>query len=121
MPPVSPAIVAVIVMYAAFMVVGWLASRRVREGSTAASDLIVAGRLRLFVDDVCLGQTTLPSKEAVTGVRLEIEASKDAGKLWIDELLVSRSLPTMPRPDSVPDQDSLWLEHGEQQIGRAHV
>src|SRR6266498_3585924 len=29
-------------MYAAFMVVGWLASRKVREGS--ASDLIVAGR-----------------------------------------------------------------------------
>src|SRR5438552_18934370 len=31
-------------MYAAFMAVGWFASRRVREGSTAASDLIVAGR-----------------------------------------------------------------------------
>ena len=31
-------------MYAAFMAVGWLASRRVRSGATAASDLIVAGR-----------------------------------------------------------------------------
>jgi len=31
-------------MYAAFMVVGWIASRRVRGGTSAASDLIVAGR-----------------------------------------------------------------------------
>src|SRR5436189_3200863 len=31
-------------MYAAFLLVGWMASRRVREGSSAASDLIVAGR-----------------------------------------------------------------------------
>ena len=33
---------AVVAMYAAFMVVGWIASRRVRDGS--AADLIVAGR-----------------------------------------------------------------------------
>src|SRR5882724_13677541 len=38
----SPAVLAVVAMYAAFMVVGWLASRRVRDGS--AADLIVAGR-----------------------------------------------------------------------------
>ena len=38
----TPAIAAVVAMYGAFMVVGWAASRRVREGS--ASDLIVAGR-----------------------------------------------------------------------------
>src|SRR5262245_26074375 len=31
-------------MYAAFLGVGWVASRRVRGGATAASDLIVAGR-----------------------------------------------------------------------------
>ena len=31
-------------MYAAFMAVGWFAARRVRGGSTAAADLIVAGR-----------------------------------------------------------------------------
>src|SRR5215510_3203809 len=36
------AIAAVVAMYAAFMIVGWIASRRVREGS--AAELIVAGR-----------------------------------------------------------------------------
>src|SRR5215510_3204113 len=35
------AIAAVVAMYAAFMIVGWIASRRVREGS--AAELIVAG------------------------------------------------------------------------------
>jgi high affinity choline transporter 7 len=39
---VSPAIAAVVAMYAAFLIVGWLASRKVRDG--AAADLIVAGR-----------------------------------------------------------------------------
>jgi Na+/proline symporter len=39
---VTPAIAAVVAMYAAFMVVGWRASRKVRAGS--AADLIVAGR-----------------------------------------------------------------------------
>jgi Na+/proline symporter len=39
---VTPAIAAVVAMYGAFMVVGWFASRRVRDGTPA--DLIVAGR-----------------------------------------------------------------------------
>ena len=38
----SPAVLAVVAMYGAFMVVGWFASRRVRDGTPA--DLIVAGR-----------------------------------------------------------------------------
>ena len=38
----TPAVAAVVAMYGAFMVVGWLASRKVRQGE--ASDLIVAGR-----------------------------------------------------------------------------
>lgn len=38
----SPAVVAVVAMYAAFMAVGWVASRRARDGT--AADLIVAGR-----------------------------------------------------------------------------
>lgn len=38
----SPAIAAVIAMYAAFMAVGWLAARKARDGT--AADLIVAGR-----------------------------------------------------------------------------
>jgi high affinity choline transporter 7 len=39
---VTPAIAAVVAMYGAFMVVGWIASRKVRDGT--AADLIVAGR-----------------------------------------------------------------------------
>jgi len=38
----SPAVLAVVAMYAAFLVVGWLASRKTRDGT--AADLIVAGR-----------------------------------------------------------------------------
>src|SRR5262245_57448106 len=38
----TPAVAAVVAMYIAFLIVGWLASRKVREGS--AADLIVAGR-----------------------------------------------------------------------------
>jgi len=38
----SPAVSAVVAMYGAFLVVGWLASRKAREGT--AADLIVAGR-----------------------------------------------------------------------------
>ena len=38
----TPALATVAVMYGAFMVVGWLASRRVRRGT--AADLILAGR-----------------------------------------------------------------------------
>jgi high affinity choline transporter 7 len=39
---VTPAIAAVVAMYAAFMAVGWTAARKVRDGTPA--DLIVAGR-----------------------------------------------------------------------------
>jgi high affinity choline transporter 7 len=39
---VTPAIAAVVAMYGAFMAVGWVASRKVRDGT--AADLIVAGR-----------------------------------------------------------------------------
>lgn len=38
----TPAVLAVVLMYAAFAVVGWFASRKVKDGS--AADLIVAGR-----------------------------------------------------------------------------
>jgi high affinity choline transporter 7 len=38
----TPAIAAVVAMYAAFMAIGWLAARRVREGT--AAELLVAGR-----------------------------------------------------------------------------
>jgi hypothetical protein len=83
---------------------------------------IEAGRLRIFVDDHCLGQTSLPAKEAIKGIRIAVSTGdapeQKNGKLWIDELLVTRRLPTMPRPQTMKDQDMLWLEHGEQLFGR---
>ena len=76
----SPAILAVVAMYGAFMAVGWAASRKVKEGS--AADLIVAGRamplrcsdieplqLRLFVDDDQVDVVT--ASETVVGHRQE--------------------------------------------------
>jgi hypothetical protein len=71
--------------------------------------------LRIFVDDVCLGQTRTRQNEAIDGIRCAMET---AGKLWIDELTVSRRVPKLARPQSAPDQDSLWLEHGEQIFGK---
>jgi hypothetical protein len=83
---------------------------------------IEAGRLRIFVDDHCLGQSSLPAKEAIRGIRIFVSAGdaleQKNGKLWIDELLVTRRLPTIPRPRTMKDQDILWLEHGEQLFGR---
>ena len=38
----TPAVAAVVAMYVAFLLVGWLASRKVKDGTP--SDLIVAGR-----------------------------------------------------------------------------
>ncbi len=72
-------------------------------------------RLRIFVDDVCLGQTRTLPDESIDGIRCAMES---AGKLYIDELSVSRRLPLMPRPKPGADQDSLWLEHGEQIFGK---
>jgi hypothetical protein len=83
---------------------------------------IEAGRLRIFVDDHCLGQTTLAAKEAIKGIRLAVSTGdapeQKNGKLWIDELLVTRRLPALPRPQTMKDQDMLWLEYGEQLFGR---
>jgi hypothetical protein len=83
---------------------------------------IEAGRLRIFVDDHCLGQSSLPVKEAIKGIRIAVSAGnapeQKNGKLWIDELLVTRRLPPIPRPQMMKDQDMLWLEHGEQLFGR---
>jgi hypothetical protein len=83
---------------------------------------IGAGRLRIFVDDHCLGQTSLPAKEAIKGIRIAVSAGdapeQKNGKHWIDELLVTRRLPTLPRPQTMKDQDMLWLEYGEQLFGR---
>jgi len=77
-------------------------------------------RLRLFVDDHCLGETPLTAKEAVQGIRIAAESApgKAPGKLWIDELSVTRRLPPLARPQPDKDNDMLWLEHGELLFGR---
>jgi hypothetical protein len=74
-------------------------------------------RLRISVDDACLGETSLPVTDAIKGIRIAV-AGKGSGKLWIDELLVSRPLAPLPKPAALKDQDMLWLEQGEQLFGR---
>jgi hypothetical protein len=71
-------------------------------------------QVRVFVDDVCVGQSIVDSKEAVDGLRV----NHSSGTIFIDEIVVSRRVPSMPRPASIKDQDSLWLEQGEQLFGR---
>jgi len=70
-----------------------------------------SGRLRVYVDDSCLGETTATS---IQGIRITC----DAGKLWIDDLIVTQRLPALPRPSPTPDYDMLWLTQGEQLFGR---
>jgi hypothetical protein len=80
-----------------------------------------AGRLRVYVDDALLGQTTLPRTQAIQGIRCNVDvmdANKKQGKLWLDELIVSQSLPPLARPPSDAKQDSLWLAQGEQMFGQ---
>jgi len=81
-----------------------------------ALDRARRGPLRIFVDDSCLGQTTLPADEAIKGIRVSV-APGDGGKLWIDDLVVTRRLPSRPRPSSLKNQDLLWLAHGEEIFG----
>ena len=78
----------------------------VRAGSPTAgwhqlSLELRAGRLRIYVDDACLGRHKMP---ALNGVRI----SSDAGKLWIDELIVTQRLPA----GRIPTDEGLrhaWL------------
>ncbi len=72
-------------------------------------------RLRIFVDDYCLAESPLTDKEGAKGLRC---SARTDGKLWIDEFVVSRRLPSLPRPALVKNQDLLWLEQGEQLFGR---
>lgn len=72
-------------------------------------------RLRLFVDDSCIGQTALAKGAAIKGIRFE---SAHNGAVWIDELIVARRLPPAAPPRNDPKQDSLWLAHGEQLFGQ---
>jgi Na+/proline symporter len=60
---VTTGFAAVVAMYAAFMVVGWVASRKVPDGT--AADLIVAGRpLPLWVAALTM-TAPLPLRNAV--------------------------------------------------------
>jgi hypothetical protein len=73
-------------------------------------------RLRIFVDDVCLGETS--TKEPVNRVRSSFQSPEgEGGKLWIDEFSVMRRNSPLAPPAPIKDQDSVWLEHGEQIFG----
>jgi hypothetical protein len=76
------------------------------------------GRLRIFIDDRCLGQNSLSAKDAIKGIRIASAEGKESGQLWIDEVLVTRRLVPLSTPMAVKDQDIVWLEHGEQIFGR---
>jgi hypothetical protein len=71
-------------------------------------------RMRFFVDDRCLGQTPAMPKEAITAIRCTL---KGDAKIWIDEFSVTRRVPPLPRPAPIKEQDSIWLENGEQVFG----
>jgi hypothetical protein len=74
-------------------------------------------RLRLFVDDHCLGETPLDAKNPIQGLRIARDPKGDA-KLWIDNLGVSRRLPSLQSPTPANVQDLVWLEEGDQLFGR---
>jgi hypothetical protein len=74
---------------------------------------VADGRLRIYVDDRCLGETKVGE---IKGLRMAC-TGMGKGELWIDELLVTRRLPKLPRPQ-LGEQDLAWLEHGEELFGR---
>jgi hypothetical protein len=69
-----------------------------------------AGRLRVYVDDACLGEI---KADAIQGMRVSLHA----GKVWIDELTVIQRLPVLPLPMPAKERDTIWLTHGEQLVG----
>jgi hypothetical protein len=74
---------------------------------------LAEGRLRIFVDDRCLGETKVAE---IKGLRI-VCTEMGKGELWIDELLVTRRLPPLPRPQP-GELDLAWLERGEELFGR---
>jgi hypothetical protein len=72
--------------------------------------------LRFYVDDFCLGQTSLPRGTGIKGVR--ISSGKGEGSLWLDAFTLSERLPPIPMPSNDTDQDFIWLRQGEQLFGR---
>jgi hypothetical protein len=70
-----------------------------------------AGRLRVYVNDSCLGETKV---DAIQGIRVV----NQAGRLWVDELTVAQRLPALPLPVPAKEHDLLWLTHGEQLFGQ---
>ncbi len=83
---------------------------------------ISPGRLRVFVDDDCLGETPLDDAATIQSIRCGAEAGaklgKEHGKVWIDEVSVTWRVPVLSWPNASKDQDVVWLEHGEQLFGR---
>lgn len=73
-----------------------------------------AGRVRVYVDDFCLGEGPSGAKGGIDAMRF----ASDLGTTWIDEVTVARR---MPPSGNVPEgtlQDSVLLEFGEQIFGQ---
>ncbi len=78
-------------------------------------------RLRIFLDDICLGESPLASSDAITGIRIVTSANGDdakPGQVRLLELHANRRIQALKIPASDPDRDVVQLEHGEQLFGR---
>lgn len=75
---------------------------------------IEAGRLRVYVDDFCLGEGPSASQGGIVALRL----ASDLGTTWIDEVTVARRMPPLGNVPERTLQDSVLLEFGEQIFGQ---
>jgi len=73
------------------------------------------GRLRVYVDDACLGEVKCDAKFTLSAIRIAAEGD---GKLTLDELKVSQTLAPSAWPTSAKDQDAVCLLEGEQLFGK---
>ncbi len=78
-------------------------------------------RLRIYLNDVCLGETPIDANDAITGIRIFTEAKEPGAKfakVAFQELRVVRRVPFREIPGLVSDRDIIQLEHGEELFGR---
>ncbi len=78
-------------------------------------------RLRIYLDDMCLGETAIAPDDAITGILVSTDADgtkMKPGKFWLRELHAVRRVPFVTNPANDLDRDIMQLEHGEQIFGR---
>ena len=75
----TPAIAAVVAMYGAFMLVGWIASRKVREGTPASSGDLVSIARATQAELVIIAVPFSATRELLPGLATVLE-----GKIVVD-------------------------------------